>query len=504
MIPPRELSVMVVHSNSPTIWNQSVNPHPMNENPTLTASSIGVLARPERALGDDPLRDLVPLRRLLNNLIADAPAADAQLALLTGAMERLGRVRAEVNSLLCSARLPLPAAVRTVTLALRDIQALAIAGLETSFLGRGADQTANALLLDQLLSQLVSCSSINTLLPGRFWIQAVSAYGRAEQSPNPESIYTRFKTLLTTAVVQPESFAPWELIFIADVARRYADKLIVQRELPEDPRGWFWLDESGRFPPMSLAREHFALHNGAYFFCFDDVLDAIEQDIDHPTPQPGSEGNGLPEFVANPQFRTVLNRALSIWRTPLQRKYPRRRLTYRVSACIRLGELWQAMSSDDPSALGNSEWMVVNESANGMAIMHIDGDIAGLASGGVIGLRMKEEGSWKLGIVRWIRSENSVHVELGIELIAPEVYPVRIVPENSGAVEPLTAMLIPTSTEDGEESVVITCQNPGWRGFTLITERGGQLRLTSCRFGQPVYDGGPLQIISFTRLTPAG
>lgn len=476
----------------------------MNDTTAPNNARIGALTRPERALGEDPLRDLIPLRRLLNNLIADTHAADTQLPAIKNALDRLGRVRAEINSLLCASRLPLPVAVRTLTLALRDLQALAIAGLEASFLGKQSDNASNVLLLDQLLSQLISCSSINTLLPGRFWVQAVGAYARADESDDPEATRNKFKTLLTTAVVQPESFAPWELIFIADVARRYATHLTLQRELPDDPRGWFWLDESGRFPPMSLAREHFALHNGAYFFCFDGVLDAIQREIDHPTPQADGVGNGLPDFVANTQYRTVLNRALSIWRTPLQRKFPRRRLTYRVSACIRLGELWQAMNSDDPSTLGNSEWMVVNESANGMAIMHIDGDIAGLASGGVIGLRMKEEGTWKLGIVRWIRSENSVHVELGVELIAPEVYPVRIVPENGGAVEPLTAMLIPASGEDSEESVVITCQNPGWTGFTLLTERGGQLRLTSCRFGRPVYDGGPLQIINFTRLSPAG
>ena len=353
-----------------------------------------------------------------------------------------------------------------------------------------------------MLSQLVSCSSINTLLPGRFWIQAVKAYAGADQAADPSAVRRRFNALLTTAVVQPESFAPWELIFIMDIARRYADQLMVSRELPEDPRGWFWLDETGRFPPMSLAREHFALHNGAYFFCFDQVLEEIEQDLEHPTPDAG--GGGLPDFVSNLNYRTVLNRALSIWRTPLQRKFPRRRVTYRVSACIRLGELWQAMNAANPATLGHSEWMVVNESANGLAIMHIDGDIAGLASGGVIGLQIKEEGSWKLGIVRWIRSENSVHVELGIELIAPEIYPVRIVPENSGAIEPLTAMLIPASSEEVEESVVITGKNPGWRNFTLIAERGGNLRLTSCRFGHRIYDGGPLQIVSFTRLTPAG
>ena len=474
----------------------------MAESPSPSAAAVPT--RPEWALGDDPLRDLVPLRRLLGNFIADAPAGGVHAARLNGSMERLNRVRAEVNSLLCGARLPLPPAVRTLTLALRDIQALAVAGLEAAMLEQAEDSQGKELLLDQLLSQLVSCSSINTLLPSRFWIQAIKAYAGAEQAHDPAVIGRRFNALLTTAVVQPESFAPWELIFITEIARRYADRLIIQRELPADPRGWFWLDESGRFPPMSLAREHFALHNGAYFFCFDHIIEAVEGDLEHPTPDADNPDGILPDFVANPQCRTVLNRALSIWRTPLQRKFPRRRITYRVWACIRLGELWQAMSSSEPSAPDHSEWMVVNESANGIAIMHIDGDIAGLTSGGVIGLRMREEGSWKLGIVRWIRSENSVHVELGIELIAPEIYPVRIVPENSGAVVPLTAMVIPASTEEEEESLVITGRNPGWHNFTLLTERGGNLRLTSCRFGRSVYDGGPLQIITFTRLTPAG
>jgi hypothetical protein len=62
--------------------------------------------------------------------------------------------------------------------------------------------------------------------------------------------------------------------------------------------------------------------------------------------------------------------------------------------------------------------MVINESAGGFAIMHVSGFIEGIVSGGVIALRAEPEHKWTICLVRWSRSDNPEHVELGLEILS--------------------------------------------------------------------------------------
>ena len=62
--------------------------------------------------------------------------------------------------------------------------------------------------------------------------------------------------------------------------------------------------------------------------------------------------------------------------------------------------------------------MVINESAGGFAIMHVSGFIEGIVSGGVIALRADADESWTICLVRWSRSDNPEHVELGLQILS--------------------------------------------------------------------------------------
>lgn len=62
--------------------------------------------------------------------------------------------------------------------------------------------------------------------------------------------------------------------------------------------------------------------------------------------------------------------------------------------------------------------------------MHVAGEIEGLVPGSVIALRPEPDKPWNICIVRWMKSENPEHIELGLELVAPAARAVQIMFRN--------------------------------------------------------------------------
>ena len=114
---------------------------------------------------------------------------------------------------------------------------------------------------------------------------------------------------------------------------------------------------------------------------------------------------------------------------------------------VGFGRLWQALHA--PVAAPASQWMVTNESPDGYALMHIAGDTTGLAVGEVAAVRHGEEdpsgaASWQVGLIRWALSENPEHVEIGLQQLAAQAVPARVV-RATGDGGNVSALLLPPS-----------------------------------------------------------
>ena len=214
---------------------------------------------------------------------------------------------------------------------------------------------------------------------------------------------------------------------------------------------------------------------------------------------------GLPALAAAEDYRAALGRAARHWQSPPKRHSHRRRNSYRVQASTHLETLWQLFGGETAQGASHdglpiTDWMVLNESAGGFAIMHVAGDVAGIVAGAAIGLRTGPE-PWRLCLIRWARSDNPEHVELGLELIAPSAQAVKIIcPTRGGERSPAPALLMPSLPRLDRGETLMAARGH-YRGghFTLISEVDGKLQVTECVARDLAMQTSAVDVFEFSR-----
>jgi hypothetical protein len=71
-------------------------------------------------------------------------------------------------------------------------------------------------------------------------------------------------------------------------------------------------------------------------------------------------------------------------------------------------------------------WLIINESAGGLALAKDPKTDAQVRVGEIIGLRPESNEAWNIGVVRWVSSENPNHLQLGAQMLAPSAMPVMV------------------------------------------------------------------------------
>jgi hypothetical protein len=203
-------------------------------------------------------------------------------------------------------------------------------------------------------------------------------------------------------------------------------------------------------------------------------------------------------------YLTVLRQAQPNWSAPPKRLLTRRRHNYAVEVCADFDALWRQTGDDrDAAAPGttyaSSDWMVINESPGGYAIMSVAGGIAGIQSGSALGLRPNAEHPWSICLVRWARSDNPEHLELGLELIAPTAQAVQIVPRRSAALAQPALLLPSLSRLDRGESLLAPRGTYASEGFTLLQDIDGRVRIAYCLPGGLLLQTSCVEVYEFER-----
>ena len=124
--------------------------------------------------------------------------------------------------------------------------------------------------------------------------------------------------------------------------------------------------------------------------------------------------------------------------------FPRRRQNYRAALCTGLGNLWRLYNDVGKAKVETSNWMIINESPDGYAIMHVSGKAASFAVGDITAIRSESGSGWQICIVRWALSENQEHLELGLQLLAARATPARLVlPGDDATATQLPVVILP-------------------------------------------------------------
>ncbi|MBS0544089.1 MAG: hypothetical protein JSR40_10185 [Proteobacteria bacterium] len=394
----------------------------------------------------DMMVELGALRAHLDSLSGGAKASEARLLLQMAA--RALDVASRLRPRLLTARLPLSRELHVAAETFVGLSCDLAAELwrieelrESRWLRLGRDEAedaggeAFALLCE---AHVVLCMS-GVPAPEGFWrsAHALSGFegGRAPGQGVDDAVALRlflYRRMLAAAVAQPESLTPRESSWLFD----YLDAIAMHAQLSPEPivpaAAAYWIDPSldrapvavGRRPPpeeaslryfspaplVSHAREH---AEWLEMRMMEAELSGLEVDGEPLAP----DVVGLPLGLAPGEILSLLRRLRDRWAMPPMREQPRRRHQYAVHVCVGLRALWELGRGEfDVARIG--QWMVLNESPGGYAIMCVSGVEGTVEAGMVVALRREAAEPWTICLVRWARSDGPDQVELGLQILS--------------------------------------------------------------------------------------
>ena len=468
--------------------------------------------------------DLVPLRNHIAAIGSLGLPVLHRLKIDELLQQRAERIDDALIPMLLDVKLPLPLSLGTIAqglIALRAELGLTWLGLaqdaDPQSLARVHSSRAQICLqgMSNLSRQFLAILLIAIPTPMSFWRNAQALYHAAHESIDPSAtlpaeinaIDIRFKTMLALTAAQPEGLTPREIVFLAEYLESHAALVRIDIIAPETPGDWFWLDANLDQPPIPLDRLR-PQDGHCLYFRFGELAKQAAQDLDQLNDGVPPRSLGLPLQAAGADYRNALERARRCWATPRRRSFNRRPQSVPIEVCTQLSSLWNALTSDsgkEPDSsiceLTYSDWTMLNEGPSGYAIVHVVGAVTGIVPGCAVGLRTGAGATWQICLVRWARSRNSLHVELGLEVLSPSAKPVRIQALNNRNPEPpVPALLLPALPGIGRGESILTGRGDyNARPFTLLQEEDAHLQIAECIPHRSLIETSSVEVFEFIR-----
>lgn len=304
-----------------------------------------------------------------------------------------------------------------------------------------------------------------------------------------------YKRLLCLAVVQPESLTARELSWLFDYLEGAAARATLDQEPPVMEAAAYWIDAAQDGPPVALARRGPPAVDGLWYFSAaplaarvseqiewleNRILEAEVVGLERDGELLAPDVSGLPEGLTPLEVLSLLRRLRERWSTPPLREQARRRHQYTVQVCAGLRAIWE-LGRRGESGGRIAEWMVLNESPGGYAIMCVSGLEGVLSAGMALALRRDAGQPWSICIVRWIRSDNPDQVELGLQVVAQTFTAVQIAFRGGDAHSTVPALILPPlAATRRNQALLAPAGSYVSRRFVLIQE-AAHLYVAQCR-----------------------
>lgn len=450
---------------------------------------------------EDPLDDLIPLRRHLRAVVSMRLQPRVLLRLLDLFEPRIARVHKLVFPLLLDASTPLPRNLRILSQSLVDLHG----NLAEGFLyilqhavgdgfqrpKRRRDTLATRALLS-LRRQYEFSLRAASGTPVGFWKQMNQLLLNHQQGPDSYLDSPTLQTLhllLAVHAAQAEALTPREQEFLWRHAEHLAAQVELSTTAPKKAEAWLWVDTKDERAPTPANRRAPPVADGLLFYSCRALGKLTQASLDN--------------LTAPRAWRNVLHHAARRWLNPPQRRHNRRRGSYRIEVCPRLSTLWSLLNGDltgQAAVQAINEWQVMNDSPAGYAAMHIAGDMPGLLAGSVLGIRRDDKEPWSLCIVRWVRSENPEHLEMGLEVLAPHAKAVRIATASRSSA-PIPALLLPPISGIGRGETLLAERGAYETGnIALLQEDAGKLQVVECKPMPLVTQTSSIELFEFERI----
>lgn len=256
----------------------------------------------------------------------------------------------------------------------------------------------------------------------------------AEQLDEPTAAHVKsiYYSAVLLACAQPASFTAAEVGFVTAYLDRYANA-IEPLDSPTNGPAVFWIDRNQDSPAIACSRRSAPQGANAHYFSCSQLVALTKQKLAKLDAGVSPEQTALPEYAGSRAGRGVLRRLIAYWGEPAKRRFPRRRQSYRAVLCTGLPNLCRLLQPQNPSAVDASTWMIINESPDGYAAMHVSGETGPICVGDVVAMRTESGDNWQICIVRWAVSENQEHLEIGLQILSTRAVPaIMALPGTSG------------------------------------------------------------------------
>lgn len=342
---------------------------------------------------------------------------------------------------------------------------------------RQSPQTLCARGLEVLGEQFAVAHLAGNSAPYGFWLRAHTLFlgcqttGNDDLSKDAEIAY---KFLLAFSAAQPEGLTGPEICWLTALLQTTVGDANVSYTAPGDhDLGWFWIDPDQDTPPISDNRRPPPPVEGLIYFSAEELARKATTWIEALDASPPAF-DGLPTGLSATEAITLLRRVREYWATPPHREHSRRRNQYAVHVCTGLEGIWKMLRETGSARqeLHASEWMVVNESPTGYAIMQVTGAASELTAGMAMALRRNEDDPWTLCVIRWIRTETPEQIELGLQVIANTAKPVTVGFRSGSQTRPMRPALVlpPVAALGRQQAILAPAGTYSARRFMLVSD----------------------------------
>ena len=392
-------------------------------------------SEPEASLADD----LAGFRARLHGTGAGRSVPSA--AVTEAAAERVLDMAERMRTQLLALHLPAPADLYETTERLCG----ALLDVAAWFEAHGGPWVGGLKLLSELF--VLSCL-VAAPVPARVW-RSVHQLARDADVVNAapdDPARCAYLRIVAIATAQPEGLTGRELAWAVEfLDARVLGVAGFAAALPENEATSWWIDPSADLAPQAVARRPVpdALMQEKRLWSFDPrpmaqkLGECVEWITAHMTAaelagmqcdtEPlAADETGFPPGLSPLETVALLRRLRGHWMATPVREQPRRQSQYGVQVCIGLGLVWELGQNGRAGPGQAHEWVVLNESPGGLAIMSVTGAQANVEAGVALALRRDPQQPWSVCVVRWVRSEMPGQIELGLQLIGVSFQSVKV------------------------------------------------------------------------------
>jgi len=336
-------------------------------------------------------------------------------------------------------------------------------------LGKGKIAVAAAQRAMSALSRiLMTCYQTYAPAPSGIWFEIHQIFRFAiEQDIANETIADEeressvnlvYKQTLLLALSNPYHLSPGEVAFIQDYLAVFGGLAQLQAFAPTgNPIGLFLAQTHSDKPPKPLPQDLYEVDNRSDILLNTlELAHALHHHIEKLNSGELPKNMNLPDVAREANHRDLLKRLLKSWSAAPKRVFNRAQNISSTQVCIGLPSLHHFLggrefgeSSDlsfvqpiEDQRFISGKWLVINESAGGLALSGTFETLPQIRPGDVIGLKADGANEWNVGAVRWVKSGKADHLEIGTQLVAPKADPARIKPSIASPAETFQAALL--------------------------------------------------------------